>query len=206
SAEMCVLRWHGNTLHQVLHLVLETAVVDALADEGIKCGHTPKSLLKELNAIQLTEQNGMQYLEQYFQKFLELIRIPLLDTYPSLHNHYLSFFETAHKKIARAKSDGLELIEGIDNFKRAFRPRSGITISTIHGIKGAEFDNVIAFSLLEGLVPHWADPKPNDIAKKLLYVICSRARKNLFLISETARGKAGTSELVKTNYLYDTVP
>ena len=26
SAEMCVLRWHGNTLHQVLHLVLETAV------------------------------------------------------------------------------------------------------------------------------------------------------------------------------------
>jgi hypothetical protein len=25
SAEMCVLRWHGNTLHQVLHLVLETA-------------------------------------------------------------------------------------------------------------------------------------------------------------------------------------
>lgn len=183
-----------------------TEVVDALADEGIKCGHTPKSLLKELNAIQLTEQNGMQYLEQYFQKFLELIRIPLLDTYPSLHNHYLSFFETAHKKIARAKSDGLELIEGIDNFKRAFRPRSGITISTIHGIKGAEFDNVIAFSLLEGLVPHWADPKPIDSAKKLLYVICSRARKNLFLISETARGKAGTRELVNTNYLYDTVP
>ena len=183
-----------------------TEVVDALADEGIKCGHTPKSLLKELNAIQLTEQNGMQYLEQYFHKFLELIRIPLLDTYPSLHNHYLSFFETAHKKIARAKSDGLELIEGIDNFKRAFRPRSGITISTIHGIKGAEFDNVIAFSLLEGLVPHWADPQPLDSAKKLLYVICSRARKNLFLISETARGKAGTSELVKTNYLYDTVP
>lgn len=183
-----------------------TEVVDALADEGIKCGHSPKSLLKELNAIQLTEQNGMQYLEQYFQKFLELIRIPLLDTYPSLHNHYLSFFETAHKKIARAKSDGLELIEGIDNFKRAFRPRSGITISTIHGIKGAEFDNVIAFSLLEGLVPHWADPKPLESAKKLLYVICSRARKNLFLISETARGKAGTSELVKTDYLYDTVP
>ncbi|MGR2708138.1 hypothetical protein [Pseudomonas sp. AU10] len=27
SAEMCVLRWHGNTLHQVLHLVLETAVI-----------------------------------------------------------------------------------------------------------------------------------------------------------------------------------
>lgn len=183
-----------------------TEVVDALADEGIECGHSPKSLLKELNAIQLTEQNGMKYLEQYFQKFLELIRIPLLDTYPSLHNHYLSFFETAHKKIARAKSDGLELIEGIDNFKRAFRPRSGITISTIHGIKGAEFDNVIAFSLLEGLVPHWADPKPLESAKKLLYVICSRARKNLFLISEAARGKAGTSELVKTDYLYDTVP
>ncbi|MQU10173.1 MULTISPECIES: UvrD-helicase domain-containing protein [unclassified Pseudomonas] len=181
-------------------------VISALDDGGIKCGHTPKTLLKELNTIQLTEQNGMQYLELYFSKFLQLIRIPSLDSHPSLHIHYLSFFETARKKIARAKSDGLNLIEGIDNFKRAFRPRSGITISTIHGIKGAEFDNVIAFSLLQGMVPHWADPKQFDSAKKLLYVICSRARKNLFLISETGRGKTATSELENTNYSYDTVP
>ncbi|WP_224795549.1 hypothetical protein, partial [Pseudomonas fluorescens] len=42
SAEMCVLRWHGNTLHQVLHLVLETALVPGLV--GIK----PMLLISDL--------------------------------------------------------------------------------------------------------------------------------------------------------------
>lgn len=181
-------------------------VISALDAGGINCGHTPKSLLRELNAIQLSEQNGMQYLELYFSRFLQLMKVSSLESYPCLHNHYVSFFEVARKKIARAKKDGLDLIEGIDNFKRAFRPRSGITIATIHGVKGAEFDNVIAFSLLEGSVPHWSDPKKLDSAKKLLYVICSRARKNLFLISEVTRNKIATNELARTSHLYDTVP
>ncbi|OZO03913.1 hypothetical protein B7453_13620, partial [Pseudomonas sp. IB20] len=40
SAEMCVLRWHGNTLHQVLHLVLETAVIQSFQRRTITIAGT----------------------------------------------------------------------------------------------------------------------------------------------------------------------
>lgn len=180
-------------------------VIRSLSAAGVNYKSTPRELLKELNQIKIEERNGLKYLEIYFSSFLDLVGISDLSSYAALQEHYFSFFENSQKKINRAKEDGLQLIEDVDNFKRAFRPRSGITISTIHGIKGAEFDNVIAFSLLEGMVPHWADPKQFESARKLLYVICSRARKNLFLISESSRGKAATKELLKVNYAYDVV-
>ena len=35
----------------------------------------------------------------------------------------------------------------IDAFRKVFQQKKGITISTNHGVKGAEFDTVIAFGL-----------------------------------------------------------
>ena len=40
------------------------------------------------------------------------------------------------------------------------------------------------------IIPHWNDVffgDPTDASKKLMYVICSRAKTNLHLISETGR-------------------
>ena len=82
---------------------------------------------------------------------------------------------------------GVQAVSNIAMFRRVFAARSGITISTIHGVKGAEFDCVIAFALLEGMVPHFADPDALESDKKLLYVIASRPRKNLHLIAEVGR-------------------
>lgn len=67
--------------------------------------------------------------------------------------------------------------------------KKGITISTNHGVKGAEFDTVIAFGLLDGYVPHFSELNKEESAKRILYVIASRARKNLYLISEQGRKK-----------------
>ncbi|MBL4614825.1 MAG: ATP-dependent helicase, partial [Magnetovibrio sp.] len=66
-----------------------------------------------------------------------------------------------------------------------FENRSGITVSTIHGIKGEEYDVVIAYALLEGMVPFFGESEQS--AKKSLYVVGSRARKHLHLISERGR-------------------
>ena len=65
---------------------------------------------------------------------------------------------------------------------------------TIHGVKGIEFDVVIAFGLLEGMVPHFNEPAGEVTANKLLYVVGSRARKHLHLISESGRprGRRGS--------------
>jgi len=60
---------------------------------------------------------------------------------------------------------------------------------------------VIAFSLLEGMIPHFADANGVDSAKKMLYVASSRARKHLHLISETGRSRGRRGDNPPTNVL-----
>ena len=85
-------------------------------------------------------------------------------------------------------------------------------MSTIHGVKGAEYDTVIAYALLEGMVPHFSDANGPEAAKRLLYVVCSRARKNLHLVSESGRvdgrGQAyqATQILAACQFGYDQIP
>lgn len=61
------------------------------------------------------------------------------------------------------------------------------------------------------MVPHFNDGDGDISAKKLLYVICSRARKNLHLISETGRKRGRydvygpTNVLAGYQYGYDVV-
>jgi superfamily I DNA/RNA helicase len=185
------LRWAGE-------------ILNSLHTEGVKCVFSKSRLLKELNQINVEENKGMTYLKVYFDKFISLMNINIKH-FPGLENHYSSFFEHATKKIERAKKEGNDLLEETEYFKRVFRPRTGITISTIHGVKGAEFDNVIAFSLLQGVVPHYKDPEPLESAKKLVYVILSRAKKNIYLISETGTRNLPTTILANYNYEYSTL-
>ena len=98
-------------------------------------------------------------------------------------------------------SEGTPFISDIETFRKVFQNRSGVTISTIHGIKGDEYDTVIAYGLLEGMVPHFSDPNGTESAKKLLYVIASRARKNLHLISERGRSRGRFGDYDTTNVL-----
>ncbi|MEC7291560.1 MAG: 3'-5' exonuclease, partial [Pseudomonadota bacterium] len=100
----------------------------------------------------------------------------------------------------------------INTFRKVFSNRTGITVSSIHGVKGGEFDTVIAYALLEDMVPHFSDPEKESAAKKMLYVIGSRARKNLHLISERGRQKGHnrgmydtTKELLKRSYEYNDI-
>ncbi|WP_219094930.1 UvrD-helicase domain-containing protein [Pseudomonas sp. UMAB-40] len=175
-------------------------ILSALSNEGIKCILSKGQLLKEMNQIQVGETKGMTFLKVFFDEFLRMLNVKI-EHFPGLKSHYDSFFDHANRKIERAKKEGNELLEGIESFRRVFRPRTGITISTIHGVKGAEFDNVIAYSLLQGTVPHYKDPEQLQSAKKLLYVVLSRARKNIFLISEAGRRNPPTTIL--KNYKYD---
>lgn len=87
-------------------------------------------------------------------------------------------------------------------------------MSTIHGVKGEEYDAVIGFALLNDYVPHFNDDNGYVNAKKLLYVLASRARKNLHLISEKYRsvhhfhapeGKLPTPHLLEYDYEYSDI-
>ncbi len=103
-----------------------------------------------------------------------------------LKEHHDSFFNSSQNRIERLRNESALFATDIEAFRRAFKPRTGIKVSTIHGVKGGEYDVVISFGLLQGLVPNFNDSSVES-SKKLLYVIGSRARKNLHLISEKGR-------------------
>jgi superfamily I DNA/RNA helicase len=147
---------------------------------------TASLLLKISNGISIDENVGLDYLSAYFEEFFRKLKIGFraLD---KLASDYESFFSSSAARVQRLLQEGAEFISDITTFRRVFQTRSGITVSTIHGVKGAEFDAVIAYALLEGMVPHFNDAHPRESASKLLYVIGSRARKNLYLISERGR-------------------
>ncbi|CAB3770419.1 UvrD-helicase domain-containing protein [Paraburkholderia solisilvae] len=193
------LRWAGEILND-----LETVGVST-------SGLTRKSLLKECNKIRIDEGDGLAYLQKFFETLFFNLVIDFR-LFPLLQEHHKAFFESSQVRIDRLKKEGTEFIGGIETFRKVFQSRTGITISTIHGVKGAEFDTVIAYALLEDIVPHFNDPNGQESAMKLLYVIGSRARKNLHLISERGRtqysGKEyeATRKLAACKFDYDQVP
>lgn len=171
---------------------------------------TNKQLLFQSNSIQIEEEDGMTYLEIFFEKLFEYLSINI-DTHDDLILQKDSFILSSTKRVEQLNKDGVDFSD-IESFKRVYRERTGITVSTIHGIKGAEYDTVIAFSLLEGMVPHFADQNSQESAKRLIYVIASRARKNLHLISESGKPRGGgfgdyspTRVLASYGFEYDTL-
>lgn len=161
---------------------------------------TPRRILREANSIVLAERNGLKYVELYFEALFSALGINFA-AFAALQDQHTSFFEGSAARIERLKKDGAQFIGEIDAFRRVFRDRSGITLSTIHGIKGDEYDTVIAYALLEGMVPHFADADGANSAKRLLYVVASRARKNLHLIAERGRFNGLGNEYVPTDVL-----
>ena len=142
-----------------------------------------KFILRTINSITSKQEDGLAYLEECFQQLLQVINIQF-EEYPLLKQHWNYFFEGTRKRLEKPEFD---YAKDIDSFKRLFRQHSGVVVNTCHGIKGEEFHTVIAFGLLDGLIPHWNEPDKINASRKLLYVICSRAKKHLHLISERGR-------------------
>lgn len=187
-------------------------IVDIFQSLGIGLHNlTAKKFLEICNSITISETNGLEYLKKFFEEIALQLKIDL-SYYPSLAEHQKAFFDSSKSRIERLKSEGADFVDEVSCFKKVFKPRDGINVSSIHGVKGMEFDTVIAFALLNDYVPHFRDPNGTSNSKKMLYVVCSRAKKNLHLISETHRsvhrvhapkGKVPTPILAQYYYSYD---
>lgn len=172
---------------------------------------TSKRLLKICNSIKVDETDGLTHLELFFNEVSRLLSINKIN-YPTLTEHYDSFFNSSRKRIDRLVKEGNEFIGGIENFRKVFKQREGITVSTVHGVKGEEYDTMIGFAILDDYIPHFNDANGNENSRKMLYVLASRARKNLHIISEKGRavhprfapdGKSPTPSLIKYSYEYN---
>ena len=191
------LRWSNEILND-----LDAAGVDISRINN-------KGFLRICNSISIHEDDGLKYLEHFFNKICDEIGIKI-NSYQLLEEHYKSFFESSRIRIKRLISEGNPFIGEIENFRKVFKQRHGVTVCTIHGVKGEEYDTMIGFALLDDYVPHFNDSNGAQNSKKLLYVLASRARKNLHIISEKYRsiheyyapeGKVPTPHLLQ--YVYD---
>lgn len=172
---------------------------------------TRKALLRTSNGVTSAATDGLTYLLECFDALFAELGIDRT-TSPMLVEHYNAFVEASQRRIEKLAKEGSAAIANVEMFRKVFREKTGITVSTIHGVKGAEFEAVIAYGLLEGMVPNFNEADKVGAANKLLYVVCSRAKKNLHLISETGRTQWNGDPYVPTNLLincpfgYDAVP
>ena len=168
-------------------------------------------VLKVINSIYPTNENGIAYLQEAITKFLVGIGIEL-SIEASLYKAYEDFMERIKYRVKNN-----HLSTDIDVFRQCFKEKEGVVINTFHGVKGEEYTTVIAFGILKGYIPHWdiiinkpIDYQKNE-TKKLLYVVCSRAKKNLFLFSEQCRTTQkgapllSTAEILEIDYEYDSL-
>ncbi|WP_329751893.1 UvrD-helicase domain-containing protein [Stenotrophomonas maltophilia] len=176
-------------------------VIAGLRDLGVDTSKiTERTLLRECNSLNIEESDGLAYLDGAFAALLERLSINL-HSFPGLFDHREAFFASSEARLKRLQDSGAPYITDLSFFQKVFRERGGITVSTIHGVKGAEFDVVIAFGLLEGMVPHFSDADGHVVASKLLYVLASRARKHLHLISEVGRSRGRWGDYEPTGAL-----
>lgn len=188
------LRWSNEILKELINV-------------GINIGdYNSKRFLKLCNSIKINEGNGLKYLESVFIEISKRLSFSI-DNFPMLNEHFNTFFESSKNRIERLKKEGIDFIDKTEAFKKVFKQRKGITVSTIHGIKGTEFDTMIGFALLQDYIPHFSDTNGLENSKKMLYVIASRARKNLHLIAEKERFDFFGNEHITTphlrNYSYE---
>jgi DNA helicase-2/ATP-dependent DNA helicase PcrA len=191
---------------------------EVLMDLEILLGSEPpepigsaRRLLRLVNQLQSAQADGMPYLRDVFTQLLEQCGIAI-DAYEALRESFDLFFEKAEGRLEDAAGG---MLASVNSFRKIFSYPSGVVVNTCHGVKGEEFDTVIAFGLLRGFVPHWEviihgnQEEANQRESKLLYVVASRAKRQLFFIAENGRRTVSnkpyqTCSLLKaTGFCYD---
>ena len=145
----------------------------------------PKTILSAVNSITIQLNKEIdEWIEEIIVKFCEKLRIELTKN---------DLFNEEIKSILNATRERMKIYKmdyKASDLEKFFSPSSGVKITTAHSTKGDEYEVIICTGLLEGKIPNWNDiidcskTHQDYVARRLLYVISSRAKKHLYLISE----------------------
>jgi len=141
--------------------------------------------LNLLSGSKQTNAKGSLFIINSIKYLFETMKINI-EEHESLKVLYNDFLEKMNYRLRESR---FCLVDDIDTFRKMFKEKEGVLISTCHSVKGEEYETVIAFGLLYGKLPNIriAESKRDEEAKKLLYVIASRAKKNIYFFSEKGR-------------------
>lgn len=165
---------------------LASEIVDDIGSFiGRKLDVEDMDLLNAVIQAKRDTEKGSEFVKIGIDNILDAVQCKLSDS-PELEKMYNDFFEKMSNRLGNSK---YQLTDDLNTFKKMFKEKEGVVINTCHGVKGEEYQTVIAFGLVYGKVPniHTDPAKMNEEANKLLYVIASRAKSRLYLFSEKGR-------------------
>ena len=190
------LRWAGEIMREL----------EEMTGSTIELGQNrARRFLRLANTITSSEEDSLNYLRIVFSDLMGSLMIET-DLFPRLSETHKLFFEKAEARIA---DPAIETPTDIGYLRKVFKHPSGIVVSTCHGVKGEEYDTVICFGILKGYIPNWqivikgTDLEAHSQAAKLLYVVCSRAKRHLHLIAESGRTTQTGNQYVTTKNFSD---
>ena len=173
--------WSEDVLN-ILNQEMSFADDDLTATEMLKLSNYLK---KSLDEKYDNNSSAKDYLNEFFDMFLAALPVPLAQTSSIIRSRTMFFSGFDARVDSCLKMDGVNV--GRLGFCRLlFTNQEGIRVSTIHAVKGQEYDSVILTSVLDDYIPHRSTPdnKKSEEANKILYVASTRAKKNLWLIAE----------------------
>ena len=173
---------------------------DILLPEHIDCFW----LLQRINSVHPDTNSGIRYFAQVTETILSSSGINK-STYPRIYETYEGFLLKTEERMNK-----YDLSDELEVFRKVFREKVGVVITSCHKIKGEEYNTVITFGVLYGMIPHWDtifSPilSEEDEAKKMLYVIASRAKESLYLFAEqgrTTKNSVYSLTRILSNYPY----
>lgn len=126
------------------------------------------------------------YLNEFFDMFMDIMAFPLARASSIVRSRDIFFIGYRSRVEYCLDKDNVN-IDRLGFCRGIFSGEKGVKISTIHAVKGQEYDSVILVSMLDDYIPHSSVPlgEREEEAKKILYVASTRARKNLWMIAES---------------------
>jgi superfamily I DNA/RNA helicase len=184
----------------------------SIGKELVEDVRSARSILRLVNALKSVEESGLAYLDDVFDQFFASLELDLAQ-HSEILDARQSFFDGAEERLVDRDSE----METVDNLKKMFRHPSGVVVNTCHGAKGEEYAVVVCFGLLRGYIPHWRrifDEETDETAeaRRILYVVASRAKKCIHLFAEVGRTTKSqrpyetTRELSAITWDYEELP
>lgn len=143
------------------------------------------NLKKSLDERYDNNSSAKDYLNEFFDMFLATLPAPLAQTSSIIRSRNM-FFSGFDARVDSCLEKDEVNVGRLGFCRLLFNHKEGIRVSTIHAVKGQEYDSVILTSVLDDYIPHRSTPdnKKSEEANKILYVASTRAKKNLWLIAE----------------------
>ena len=159
-------------------------------------------ILYIINGCREIDPDGIVCLKHAIDRTFKMLNVQV-EKEKNLSELIESFFSRIDSRV-----QDYSLPTDYESISKYFKGRKGVVITTIHGVKGEEYTTVIAIGLLNGYLPNWEYiiKQEKQAARrsetcKMLYVLCSRAKKNLYLFSERGHLTKKGNEYVPTDEL-----